>query len=58
MDRHRRIAILDVNIFGRRTPVEVGFGAFAKVTDEQWEQIRQNNISSHELKMTDIYTKR
>ena len=48
VDRHRRIAMLDVNIFGRRTPVEVGFGAFAKVTDEQWEQIRQNNISRHE----------
>ena len=48
VDHHRRIAMLDVNIFGRRTPVEVGFGAFAKVTDEQWEQIRQNNISRHE----------
>lgn len=45
VDRHRRIAMLDIEMFGRRTPVEVGFGAFAKVTNEEWEQIRQDNIS-------------
>jgi transcriptional antiterminator NusG len=48
VDRHRRIAVLDVNFFGRPTPVEVGFGAFARVTEEEWEKIRQENICRFE----------
>ncbi len=48
VDRHRRIAMLEVNLFGRPTPVQVGFGAFAKVTEDEWEQARQENMDQYE----------
>lgn len=44
VDRHRRVAYLKVNLFGRQTPVEVGFGAVKRFTEEELEQIRQKNI--------------
>lgn len=50
VDRHRRVAMLDVRMFGRMTPVEVGFGAFAKVTREEWEEIRKSNIREYQEK--------
>lgn len=48
VDRHRRIAYLKVNLFGRQTPVEVGFGAIKRFTEEELEQIRQQNIRRYE----------
>lgn len=48
VDRHRRIAVLDVKMFGRMTPVEVGFGAFARVSEEEWESCRKENIERYE----------
>ena len=48
VDRHRRIAMLEVNMFGRPTPVQVGFGAFAKVTEEEREKARQENMDQYE----------
>lgn len=48
VDRHRRIAMLDVNLFGRSTLVEVGFGAFARYTPEQWESIRKEALAAQE----------
>lgn len=44
VDRHKKLAYLDVSLFGRMTPVEVGFDSFAKVTSTQWEKIREDNI--------------
>ncbi len=48
VDRHRRLAMLEINLFGRPTPVQVGFGAFAKVTEDEWENIRRENIDHYE----------
>ncbi len=48
VDRHRRLAFLDINFLGRETPVEVGLSAVARVTDEEFERIRQLNIMEHE----------
>lgn len=44
IDRHRRIAELEISLFSRPTKVEVGFGAFAKVSEEEWEEIRQEHM--------------
>lgn len=48
VDRHRRIAYLDIDFFGRDTPVEVGLSAVARVTEEEFEKIRQRNIDENE----------
>jgi transcriptional antiterminator NusG len=45
VNRHRRIAKLEIPIFGRPTPIEVGFGAFARVTKQEFEQMVSDNIS-------------
>lgn len=39
IDRHRRIAKMDIPIFGRYTPIEVGFGAIARIDEEQLKQM-------------------
>lgn len=44
VDRHRRIAHLQIDLFGRPTPVQVGFAAVARLTTEEFEEIRRNNI--------------
>ena len=44
IDRHRRLAYLRINLFGRETPVEVGFSAVAKLTEEEFSDIKQHNI--------------
>lgn len=51
VDRHRRVAYLKVNLFGRQTPVEVGFGAVKRFTEEELEEIRQKNIRRYEEKL-------
>ena len=43
VDRHRRIAYLDVDLFGRMTPMEVGFSAVARVTEEEFQAILDRN---------------
>ena len=43
VDRHRRIAYLDVNLFDRMTPMEVGFSAVAKLTEEEFQDVRRKN---------------
>ena len=39
VDRHRRIAKMEVNMFGRMTPMEVGFGAIARVSKEEFDKM-------------------
>lgn len=39
IDRHRRIAKMDIPMFGRRTPVEVGLGTIARVSEEEMQQM-------------------
>lgn len=53
VDRHRRIAYLDIDFFGRDTPVEVGLSTVARVTEEEFEKIRQRNIEEHERESND-----
>lgn len=48
VDRHRRIAKMEIPIFGRRTPVEVGFGAIARVSKEEFRQMLDDNIKKYE----------
>lgn len=50
VDRHKRIAYLKINIFGRQTPVEVGFGAVKRFSEEELEAIRQENQRQYEEK--------
>lgn len=47
VDRHKRIAKLEIPIFGRRTPVEVGFGAVARITEEEFSQMKADNIKKY-----------
>ena len=51
VDRHRRIAQIDVPIFGRMTPVEIGFGAFARLSEEEFYQLKAERIQKQELEL-------
>lgn len=48
VDRHRRIAKLEIPVFGGMTPVEVGFGAVRRVSQEEFHQMKQQNIQKHQ----------
>lgn len=43
VDRHNRIAYLDVELFGRRTPMQIGFSAVRRFTPEEFEAVRLRN---------------
>ena len=47
VDRHRRIAKLEIPVCGGMTPVEVGFGAVRRVSQEEFHQMKQQNIQKH-----------
>lgn len=47
VDRHKRIAYLKINLFGRETIVEVGFSAVARLTEEKFDEIKENNIKEN-----------
>lgn len=47
VDRHRWVAKLEIPIFGRPTPVEVGFGAIARVSEEEFRHMIEQNIQIH-----------
>lgn len=44
VDRHRRIAKLEIPVFGGPTPVEVGFGAIARVNQDEFRRMKNENI--------------
>jgi transcriptional antiterminator NusG len=44
IDRHRRVAKMEVRMFGRSTPMEIGFGAVARVSGEEFQNIVEENI--------------
>lgn len=44
IDRHRRIAKLEIPVFGGLTPVEVGFGAIARISDDTFRQMKDESI--------------
>lgn len=41
INRHRRVAELGVSLFGRETPVEVGLEVIQKVTEEEFQDMKQ-----------------
>ena len=47
VDRHRRVAKLEIPIFGRPTPAEVGFGAIKRVSEEEFRCMVKKNIQKH-----------
>lgn len=47
VDRHRRVAKLEIPIFGRPTPTEVGFGAIKRVSEEEFRCMVKKNIQKH-----------
>ena len=47
MDRHRRIAKLEINFFGRMTPVEVGLEIVARLTEEQFEKLKKDRLETY-----------
>ena len=47
VDRHRRVAKLEIPIFGRPTPAEVGFGAIKRVSEEEFRCMVEQNIQKH-----------
>ena len=51
IDRHRRIAKIDVPIFGRMTPVELGFGAFARLSEEEFSELKAERIQKQEQEL-------
>lgn len=57
IDRHKRIAKIEIPIFGRRTPVEVGFGAIARVSDEEFKQMIDENVKKYEKETSKDYVK-
>ena len=50
VDRHRRVAKLEIPIFGRPTPTEVGFGAIKRVSEEEFHRMVKKNIQKHREK--------
>lgn len=50
VDRHRRVAKLEVPIFGRPTPTEVGFRAIKRVSEEEFRYMVKKNIQKHREK--------
>lgn len=48
VDRHRRVAKMDVPLFGRATPIEIGFGAIARVSREEFDRMTEQNIREHQ----------
>lgn len=47
VDRHRRVAKLEIPIFDRLTPVEVGFGAIKRVSEQEFRCMIEQNIQKH-----------
>lgn len=47
VDRHRRVAKLEIPIFDRPTPVEVGFGAIKRVSEKEFRCMVEQNIQKH-----------
>lgn len=44
IDRHRRVAKMEIPILGRRTPIEVGLGTIARVSESELEQMVTDTI--------------
>lgn len=47
IDRHRRIARLEINFFGRMTPVEVGLEILVRLTEEQFNKLKRDKLETY-----------
>lgn len=47
VDRHRREARLEINFFGRMTPVKVGLQIVTKLTEEQFEKLKKDTLETY-----------
>ncbi len=47
VDRHRREARLEINFFGRMTPVKVGLQIVTKLTEEQFEKLKKDTLEMY-----------
>ena len=47
VDRHRREARLEINFFGRLTPVKVGLQIVTKLTEEQFEKLKKDTLEMY-----------
>lgn len=45
VDRHRRVAKLEIDFFGRMTPAEVGLEILARLTDEEFQALKDRKIA-------------
>lgn len=52
VDRHRRTAKMEIPIFGRRTPIEVGLGTIARVSEEELQQMVSDVIEEQKDQKT------
>lgn len=46
IDRHKRVADLEINFFGRMTPVQVGLEVLAKVTEEEFQRMKEESVEA------------
>lgn len=45
VDRHRRVAKLEIEFFGRMTPAEVGLEILARLTDDEFQEFKGQKIA-------------
>lgn len=48
INRHRRVAILEIDFFGRKTPAEVGMEVLARLTEEEFQELKQKKMAIYE----------
>ena len=48
IDRHRRIAKLEINFFGRPTPAEVGLEVLARLTEEEFRELKKKKLATYD----------
>lgn len=44
IDRHRRTANLEINFFGRMTPAEVGLEVLARLTEDEFRELKEKSM--------------
>ncbi len=53
IDRHRRTAQLEIEFFGRMTPVEVGLEVLCKVTEEEFQEMKHRTVQNCDVQLSD-----
>lgn len=57
VDRHRRIAKLEIDFFGRLTPAEVGLEILARLSEEEFQRLKEEKVSGNAGTTKDDETK-